>query len=246
MIRAVIIDDESNIRQLLTSLIKKECSDIDIIGEADSVASGITIIQETKPDLVFLDIRLTDGAGFDILTQTHYTDFNIIFITAYNEYAVKAFEYSAIDYILKPIDPDTLIRAVKRTKHIMKAELSLKMNALLSNIKGEGDEKIVLRTTDQVFLVNVKDIICLESDQNYTTVHISDGKNILLSKTLKEFEGMLNNHNFVRIHRSHLINPSYIEGYEKTEGGTLIMKNGYRIPVSSRKRNLLQEFFGKI
>lgn len=246
MIRAIIIDDESNIRQLLSSFIEQECTDVDIIGEADSVASGISIIQETKPDLVFLDIRLPDGAGFDILTRIETIDFNIIFITAYDEYAVRAFEYSAIDYILKPFDPVLLKRAIKRATHIMKAELSLKMNTLLSNLDEKEDKKIVFNTSDHVYIIKVKDIICLESDQNYTTVNIDGNRKILISKTLKEYESMLGDYNFLRVHRSHLINPSYIEGYEKTEGGTIIMKNGHRIPVSSRRKDVVLEYFEKM
>jgi len=246
MVRAVIIDDESNIRQLLTSIIEQECSKVQIVGEADSVAAGIRIIQEFKPDLVFLDIKLPDGAGFDILTKISNIDFNIIFVTAYDEYAVKAFEFCAIDYILKPIDSDVLKRAVKRATHIMTAELSLKMNTLLSNLDKKEDKKIVFKTSEQVHVIRVKDIICLESDQNYTTVNIIDDKRIVISKTLKEYETLLVPYNFFRVHRSHLINPSYIEGYERADGGTIIMKNGHRIPVSSRKKDLVLEYLENI
>ena len=246
MIRTVIIDDEEYIRKLLSSLLNSECSEVDIVGEADSVETGIGLINNTNPDLVFLDIKLPDGSGFDILSGIKNLNFNVIFVTAFEEYAIKAFEFSAIDYILKPVDPELLVRAVKRTTHKMKAELSLKMNTLLSNVKEDEDKKIVLKTSDQVYLIKVKDIICLESDQNYTTVNVVDRKNILVSRTLKDLSNLLEDFGFIRIHRSHLINPAYIEGYERAEGGTVLMKNGYQIPVSSRRKDLLQKYFGKI
>ena len=246
MIRTIIIDDEEHIRKLLFSLLSTECSEIDIIGEADAVKTGIELINSFNPDLVFLDIKLTDGTGFDILTEVENRDFDVSFITAFEEYAIKAFEFSAIDYILKPIDPEALVRAVKRTTHKMKAELSLKMNALLSNIKGDDEKKIVLKTSEHVHLIKVKDIICLESYHNYTTVKVNDGKEILVSRTLKDLSNMLKGYNFLRIHRSYLINPAYIEGYERAEGGSVIMKNGYQIPVSSRKKELLFKYFGEI
>ena len=246
MVRTIIIDDEEKIRKLLASLLNSECQEVKIIGEADSVKAGIELINNTNPDLVFLDIKLPDGSGFDILSGLVNPDFNVIFVTAFEEYAIKAFEFSAIDYILKPVDPNLLIRAVKRTTHKMKAELSLKMNTLLSNIEGDDDQKIVLKTTDHVYLVKVKDIICLESDQNYTTVKITGGKEILVSRTIKSFSDLLDDDNFIRIHRSHLINTAYIEGYDRAEGGTVIMENGYKVPVSSRKKDLLFKYFGKI
>lgn len=246
MIRTVIIDDEEHIRKLLSSLLNSECSEVEVIGEADSVKTGLELINNTNPDLVFLDIKLPDGSGFDILSGIKNLNFNVIFVTAFEEYAIKAFEFSAIDYILKPVDPELLIRAVKRTTHKMKAELSLKMNTLLSNIKEGDDKKIVLKTSNHVYLVKIKDIICLESDQNYTTVNVVDGKKILVSRTLKDLSNLLEDVNFLRIHRSHLINPAYIEGYERTDGGTVLMKNGHQVPVSSRKKDLLQKYFGKI
>ena len=246
MIRSVIIDDEKQIRKLLSSLLNSECHEVDILGEADSVKAGIELVNRTNPDLVFLDIKLPDGSGFDILSGIKNLNFNVIFVTAFEEFAIKAFEFSAIDYILKPVDPELLIRAVKRTTHKMKAELSLKMNTLLSNIKERDDKKIVLKTFDHVYLVKVNDIICLESDQNYTTVNVVDGKNILVSRTLKDFTNLLEDFGFIRIHRSHLINPAHIEGFERAEGGTVLMKNGYQIPVSSRKKDLLEKYFGEI
>jgi two-component system, LytTR family, response regulator len=238
MIKTLIIDDEPGIRRMLALLLKKCCPDIHVAGEADSVASAYQIITDMKPDLVFLDIRMDDGTGFDLLQKFDKIDFHIIFITAFEEYAVKAFRFSAIDYLLKPFDTDELIASVDKLKHILNAELELRLGSLIQNVRGQGkeDKKIVLRTAEKFHFIRVSDIIHCAGDGNYTTFFLASNEQVLVSKTIKEFDELLTEYGFFRPHKSFLINLAYITGLEKGEGGFIIMKNNTRVPISYRKK----------
>ncbi len=246
MINTIIIDDEQKARETIADILKLYCTNVNIIAQAEDVKSGIEAISQNKPDLVLLDIKMPDGSGFDLLKQLKIIDFKIIFITAYEEYAIKAFKFSALDYILKPIDPEELIKAIEKAGQSFNQEnINLKLDAFYSNIENISKEvkKIVLYTFESIYIVNVQDIIRCESDRNYTYFYFIDGKKLFVSKTLKEFDEILNEYGFFRPHQSHLVNMNYIHRYEKHGGSYLIMKDNSKIPVASRKKNQLLELF---
>jgi len=241
MIKALIIDDEPGIRRMLSLMLKQHCPDVHVSGEAGNVAEAHKLILEVNPDLIFLDIMMADGTGFDLLQKFKKVDFHVIFITAFEEYAVKAFRFSAVDYLLKPVEVDELVSAVEKLKHLMNAEQDLRITTLVKNMK-EGkkeDKKIVLRTQDKFHFIKVSEIIYCASEANYTTFYLENGSGVLVSKSLKDYEDMLADFNFYRPHKSYLINLSNISGFEKGEGGFIIMNNNARVPIASRKREEL-------
>lgn len=245
MLRAIIIDDIDNIRQKNIAVIKQYCPDVAIIAEADSVTSGVAAIKKYLPDLVFLDVEMQDGTGFDLLQQLKPIDFKVIFVTAFQEFAIKAFRFSAIDFLLKPIDPSDLIEAVAKARETLNKEmLELQFSTLFSNIERPRSlQKIVLRTAEKVYSINVQDIIRCESEKNYTTFYMLNGQKLLVSTTLKEYETMLLPMGFFRTHQSHLINMLYFDHYVKTDSGSIIMKDKTVIPLSVRKK---EEFFSAL
>jgi len=235
MFKAVIIDDESKARNALKNLIEKHCSNIAVIAEADCVKAGVDIIKEYEPDIAFLDVQMPDGTGFDLLEQIGDIDFKIIFASAYDKFAIQAFRFSAIDYLLKPVEPEMLIEACSRLTGDSKiSEINKKLEVLLNN--RNSFEKIALPTLDGINFVKIKDIIRCESDNNYTNIFLNDGKKHIVSKTLKEFDEMLTPFNFFRIHKSHLINLNYLQKYNKGEGGYVIMEDGSELEVSRRRK----------
>lgn len=239
MIKAIIIDDESKARESITHLLKLTFKDVELVGEADSVKTGVETINKLNPDLVFLDIQLEDGTGFDILKELKDIDFHIIFITAFNEYAVKAFKYAAMDYLMKPVNPKEFIHAVERIRNIHKKDdFQTKFNAYLSHLKDSKTEnkKIILKTAESIHLINVNDIIRCEADKGYTDFYLEDGSKILVSKGLKDYDELLKDFSFIRTHQSHLINLDYIKSFEKADGGYILMSDNSTVPVSSRKR----------
>lgn len=244
-IGTLIIDDESNGRDILTALLEKFCPSLEILGTADNAESGRTMIAALKPQLVFLDINMPGQTGFDLLQQIESIDFEVIFVTAHDNYALKAFKFSAIDYILKPIDLDDLKAAVKKAEE----KLSLndkpkeRYNEFFNNIKNIRNpfDKLGLATRDGLIFIKISEIIRCESDVNYTWFYLEKGEKILASKTLKEFEEMLDEYNFYRIHKSHLVNLSHLKRYIKGEGGSVIMSDNSEVEVSRRNKEGLMK-----
>ncbi len=252
MITAVIIDDDSNLRNGLKTLLALYASDIVIIGEADSIDSGFKAIDTFKPQVVFLDIQLNDGTGFDILEQlaakNGKTTSHIVFITAHEQYAIKAFRFSALDFLLKPVDPDELKIVIGKIHSVLEKNNDYAhIDLLLENIRKKVDnfKRIALSNSDGMHLFEISDIIRCESEDNYTKFYIKNSKPILISKTLKEYEELLTEHGFVRVHQSHLINLAYLKSYIKKDGGYLIMSDNSNIPISQRKKEQLQEILIK-
>lgn len=238
MIRAVIIEDEKTSRDSLRSLLDRYCGEVEIIGEADGVRKGIQLIREKKPEVVFLDIQMPDGSGFRLLEEVRDEPFEVIFTTAFDQFAIKAIKYSALDYLLKPINPTELVTAVEKLK---RQEFRLRagqhIETLLENLRHpEKPQKIVLTTAEKILVVEIDQIIRCESDNYYTRFYFTDGKTLLISKTLKEHEELLREHRFIRPHKSHLVNLRFVKHYSRTDGGMLILLDGSRIPVSRRKR----------
>ncbi|MBN9283122.1 MULTISPECIES: LytTR family DNA-binding domain-containing protein [Flavobacterium] len=248
MITALLIDDDKHLRKGMKSLLNRYASEITIIGEAESVKTGIIALEKYKPQVVFLDIHLSDGTGFDILEQVAKTNekttSHIVFITAHEQYALKAFKFSALDFLLKPVDPEELQKAVLKVKDAMEKNTSFAhIDLLLENIRKKVDnfKRIALSTSTGIHLFDISDIIRCEAQDNYTKFYIKDHKTLLISKTLKEYEELLTQHGFERIHQSHLINLAYLKSYIKNDGGYVIMSDNSNLPIAQRKKERLQE-----
>jgi two-component system LytT family response regulator len=245
-IKVIVIDDEKGARESLHNLIDKYCPQIEVAAKASNIDEAFKLINELSPQLIFLDIEMPNGNGFDLLQKFDSINFDIIFTTAYDHYAIKAIKYSAIDYLLKPIDIDDLKNAVERVvkKQKDKTIQNEQLLSLLSNIKPEqNDKKIALHDGDGLTFVRLKEIIRCESDGNYTSIILEGNKRIVTSKTLGEYEELFSNENFFRVHRSHLIHLHHIKKYIKGEGGYVLMSDGSQVEVSRRKK---QEFLDKL
>jgi two-component system, LytTR family, response regulator len=248
-LKILVVDDEQPVRELLLKVVPTYCTGVEIIGQAHSLQSALKAYRELQPDVILLDINLPDGNGFDLLAQIEGKKPKIIFITAYNEFAIKAFKISAVDYILKPLNIDELVVAIEKCKEQTEREnLSEKLKVLVENMSGNkpDEKKIVLKTQESIYIVKVGDIIRCESDHNYTEFYLREGKKLLVSKTLKDFETMLDSYGFFRTHQSHLINLNYIARFDKADGGELVLTDGKRVPVSVRKRDELFELFNQM
>ncbi len=239
MIKAIIVDDELGARESLSKMLEKNCKQIEVVAKADSMLSAFEAITNKEPDLVFLDIEMPNGNAFDLLEKFKNINFNIIFTTAYDHYAIKAIKFSAIDYILKPIDPEELVTAVKRfeSQRGQKESLDKQFKTLLSNVKPENKlKKVGIPDGDGLVFINLSDIIRCDSDGNYTFFILTSGKKIIASRTLGEYEQMFVDDNFFRIHRSHLINLEHVKKYIKGEGGYVVMSDNSQVEVSRRNK----------
>lgn len=248
MITAVLIDDDVNLREGMKGLLALYAPDIKIIGEADSVASGVNTLTKFDPQVVFLDIQMNDGTGFDMLEKLSEINgkvtSHIVFITAYEHYAIKAFRFSALDFLLKPVSPDDLEKVIDKIRNVLEKDNDYShIDLLLENIRKKADnfKRIALSNSDGIHLLDISDIIRCESDDNYTKFFIKNRKPILISKTLKEYEELLTEHDFVRIHQSHLINLAYVKSYVKKDNGFVLMNDDSQLPISQRKREQLQD-----
>jgi len=248
MITAVLVDDDSNLREGMKVLLSRYAPEIRILGEAENVTDAVSVIDGMNPQVVFLDIQLANGTGFDILEKltekNGKIESQVVFITAHEQYAIKAFRFSALDFLLKPVDPEELQKVIEKIKNTVKKRDSFDhIDLLLENIRKKVDsfKRIALSTTDGIHLFEISDIIRCESTDNYTTFYIKNNKPILISKTLKEYEELLAEHGFERIHQSHLINLAYLKSYIKKDGGYVIMSDNSNLPVSQRKKDRLQE-----
>ena len=241
--KALIIDNEEPIRTELKNLIIEYCPTIESINEASGVAAGIKAISNVNPDIVFLDVEMDDGTGIDLVKQLNgVINFQLIFITAHNKYAVDAFKLSAIDFLLKPIDHLDLIESVNRAEKNIKTRSLDKQLQILQESLGEiknYDKKIALKDSESIYFIKVSDIIRCEASGAYTIFHINDHKNILMSKGIKEFEELLQNFGFFRTHHSHLVNLKKVIRFDKADGGILILENNEKVPVSQRKKDNL-------
>lgn len=234
-LKAVVVDDENKGRSALKSLLQLIDENVEIIGEAGSVAEGVSTIEQRQPDLVFLDIQMGDGTGFDLLEKLRFKEFQLIFTTAHDEFALKAFRYSAIDYLTKPIDPDLLAEAlIKVRENYKKYDLNLKLEALVQN--RNRIQRLALPSLKGIELVRKDEVVRCESANNYTVFHLTNQREIVVTKTLKEFEDMLTGEGFLRVHQSHLINLNEVVQYLKEDGGYALMSDGSKVEVSRRKK----------
>jgi len=243
LITTIIIEDEEQNKDRLVNLLNKHCPEIDIVGDAIGVKGAYDLIQQKNPDLILLDIQLIDGTGFDLLKLFSEINFQIIFITAFDEYALKAFRFNALDYLLKPVDPDELIVAVNRAINQIIPSLKLQLNNAAANFSSKEFDKIILKDLNNIFLVDLSEITHCKSDGNYTEFHLLKEKSIIISKPIKEYETYLKGSDFLRIHRSYLINLKHFKRFEKSEGGKVILTDDIEIPVASGRRDEIFEFF---
>ncbi len=246
MIRTVLVDDETDNLRILKRLLETYCPNVSIVGTAEGVETALQLIRTTKPDLAFLDIEMIQGNAFDLLNQLLPLDFEVIFVTAFDEYALRAFKYSAVDYLLKPVDVDDLRRAVDKVaaRSGEKVELS-HIKTLLENVNATqiSQQKMALPTLNGLSFVVISDIIRFESQGHYTTIFLGGGERLLTTRDIREYEDLLPQTIFYRIHNSHIINLQKIQKYQKGRGGYVIMDDGTSIEVASRRRlDFLQRF----
>lgn len=237
---ALIIEDKAYIRKGLQNLLELIDSKIKIIGECESVKEAVIVANACKPELIFLDINLTDGTGFDFLEQTDNLSFKVIFITAYEEHALQALKIGAVDYLLKPVDIEELQIAIQKVDSLSVTEQKQQIQTA-KEVWNNEDSKLILSLHDSFQVIDLNELLFCESDKGYTTFYCSNNKKHVVSKTLKEFEERLSKANFTRPHQSFIVNLKFIDKYDKS--GVIYLKNGKKIPVSSRKKELFLNTF---
>ncbi|HRG89740.1 MAG TPA: LytTR family DNA-binding domain-containing protein [Chitinophagales bacterium] len=245
MINAVIIDDEPNGVKNLQALLLAYCPNVRVVGESGDISSAYQLICNKKPDIVFLDIEMPFGNGFELLDKIYDIKFEVIFVTAFEKYALNAIRKSACDYILKPIDINDLVNAVeKATARITQKNESYFLKKMLdSRQPAETDKKMALPTLQGMVFVKLSDIIYCEAEGSYTWFHFIDGSKILIAKNIGEYDDLLTDRGFIRVHHSRVINYNHVVEFRKGNSPTLIMSNGASIPVSHRKRDILMQYF---
>jgi two-component system LytT family response regulator len=246
--RAILVDDETANLENLRILLDKHCPNIKVVATAGNINDAFTQVSLHHPDLLFLDIQMGKTTGFDLLNQLAEKTFEVVFVTAYDNYGIQAVKFAALDYLLKPVDPDELKGAVEKAEIRIKNKIQgEQLNFLLSQIKKSepGIPKIALPQQHEIRYVSVDDIIRCVADNTYTFFFLSNGDQVLISKPLKEYSDLLKPHGFVRAHQSHLVNPKFVKSWLKEDGGTLLMTNGDKIPVSKPNREMVKEMLGK-
>ena len=247
MITAIIIDDEASSRNALKQKLTNHCTDVLITAECENGEEGIKNIEEKKPGIVFLDVEMPRMNGFTMLQQLHNRDFELIFITAYDHYAIKAIKFSALDYLVKPVEIDDLKAAVEKAAQKRKHSAgNERIDLLLQNLMNEKKEqqRIAIPSMEGLQFISMSDIIYLEAQSNYTVIYLTDSYKLTVSKTLKDFEELLPPAVFIRIHHSHIINRNAVEKYIKGEGGQVVMKNGVTLDVARRKKEEFMKAIG--
>lgn len=243
---AIIVEDLPQAQQVLVSELATHCPEVEIIGIGDSVVQGAKLLRQYQPNIIFLDILLGDGTGFDLLEIFPDLTARIIFITASDEYALRAFRFAAIDYLLKPVEPQQLIDAVQRAGKQINSQPE-RLQLLREAIRQPDvlPDRLSLHTQEKVRVVMIDDIIRCESDDNNTWFFMKGGEKILVTRTLKQFDQLLEKHHFMRVHQSHLVNLAFLKEYIKRDGGYLLLANGDQVPVALRKKTEVMEMLQK-
>jgi two-component system LytT family response regulator len=246
MLKSIIIDDELKARESLKKMLLTFCENIEVMATCQNVMEAIEAINRTKPDVIFLDIQMQGETGFDLLTQLKSVDFEVIFTTAHSEYAIKAIKFSAIDYLLKPIDVTELQAAVEKVRNTKGGNIVERMQQLLQNMKTPSPDKykLALPTAEGLTFIKIEDVMYLKASGNYTEIFMHNGQKHLVSRHLKEYDDLLAEQNFFRIHHSTLINVNFIKNYVRGEGGYVIMSDSSSLDVSRRKKDAFLEKIG--
>jgi two-component system, LytTR family, response regulator len=246
MLKAILIDDDQSNLSGLNEKLLKHCPQVQVISSCENAEEGIKAIESGKPDLVFLDIEMPVMNGFLLLQQLTYRDFELIFVTAYDHYAIRAIKYSALDYLVKPVEIDDLKTAVTKAKINRNSRTSqLQMELLLEHLNNKQPKRITIPTSDGLRFINIEDIVYLEASNNYTNIYLSTNQKLLVSRTLKDFEDILPSDIFLRIHHSTVINKYYVEKYIRGEGGQVVMRHGNVLDVSKRKKSEFLQAIGQ-
>jgi len=236
--RTAIIENETKAQRLLFDILKAYCRELQVVGIAATINKGRQLITEHQPELLFLDIQLDDGDGFDLLDILEQQNLKVIFTTAYDSYAIKAFKYETVDYLLKPITPKEVMKAVEKVKRMKDSHFSLEQ--LKSLLKKDDSDTLRISTSEAISLLQKSDIVRIEGDGAYATIHLADGESEMVSQSIGQLENEINKPSFLRIHTSHLINQQYLRKYIKEDGGYALMKDGVKVPVSRRKKELIK------
>lgn len=247
MLKAVVIEDELRTRETIIRIIEDECTEIKVVGSGSNVSSGIETINNFNPDIILIDVELSDGNAFDILKNINSNNSRIIFVTAHEEYALQAIKFSAFDYILKPFSKEEIKSAIIKAKEaVIQKSSDASIETLLNNFENKKEKKIVLKSTDDIQLINVNDIIRCEADTSYTKFYLSNGTIITNSTNLKEYDELLSDYDFFRVHHSHLVNINKVVKLKKGQASCLVMTDGCEVPVSNRKKDRLIEKFNSL
>lgn len=241
--RAVLIDDEISNLENLRALLKKHCPQVTIVATAQDVNHAVDVIEEHLPDLVFLDIQMGEQTGFDVLKMLPERDFEVVFVTAYNQYGIQAVKFAALDYLLKPVDIEELMNAVSKAEHKLTTQLKTsQLDFLLQQLKKPETKasKIALQMQSEIRYVALSEIIRCEADNTYTHFFLSGDEKILVSKPLKEYSDLLRPMGFIRTHQSHLVNPAYVKSWLKEDGGVLLLMSGEKIPISKPNKDAVR------
>lgn len=245
---AVVIDDEPDAVDFISSVIVEYCPDLELAGKAHNIKEGISVINDVKPDIVFLDVEMPNGTGFDLLAHYPEKNFDVIFITAFNHYAIKAIKFSAVDYILKPINISEFIESVSKVVHKHSTGVlpgKITYEALLENLRSGRPTRLVIPTSDGREYLNPDNIVRIEADRSYSWFFISDKRKILVSRHLKEFQDILTDRDFFRPHNSHLINLGYVKKFVRQDGGYIEMSDGSQVPVARNRKDLFLEHMSR-
>jgi two-component system, LytTR family, response regulator len=247
-LRTIIIDDEPDAVNFIHSIIREYCPALTVIGQANNAQDGITVIRENHPDLVLLDVEMPHGSGFDLLSQFPEKTFDVIFITAFNHYAIKAIKFSAVDYILKPININEFIVAIEKVaeKRTTPSMLNRNFDTLLENLNSSAPAKLAIPTSDGMEYLTTREIIRIEADRSYSWFYLTGKRKILVSKNLKEYQDLLNDRNFFRSHNSHLINLEHVKKYIRSDGGAIEMIDGSQVPISRTRKDLFLTHMGRL
>ncbi len=242
--RAVLIDDEISNLENLQALLEKHCPQVTVVAIAQSVGDAVDIIGKYLPNLVFLDIQMGEKTGFDILRLLPWRDFEVIFVTAYDQYGIQAVKFAALDYLLKPIDIEELVNSVGKAAYKLATQKqTFQLDFLLQQLKKTetNDSKIALQMQGEIRYVTLSEIIRCEADNTYTHFFLANGEKILVSKSLKEYADLLHPKGFVRTHQSHLVNPKYVRSWLKEDGGILLLLSGEKIPISKPNKDTVKQ-----
>jgi len=247
--KAILIDDEISNLQNLRTLLEKHCPQVTIMATAQNINDAVNIIEKYSPDLVFLDIQMGKQTGFDVLKLLPTRNFEVIFVTAYDQYGIQAVKFAALDYLLKPVDIEELIKAVNKAEHKLATQIqNLQLDFLLQQLKKPETNvsKIALQMQSEIRYVALSEIIRCEADNTYTRFFLSSNEKILVSKSLKEYADLLRPSGFLRTHQSHLVNPKYVKSWLKEDGGILLLSSGEKIPVSKPNKDSVKQALQKL
>jgi two-component system LytT family response regulator len=243
MLKTAIIDDEKDSQDVLKNLLQKYCSDLEIIGMSESVTEGIHLINQTQPDLVFLDVELQDGTGFDILKKIPERPFHVIFISAFNHYSLKAIKFSALDFLVKPIDASELVESIEKYRK-KRSEASGNSihdyDVLLENLRAEKPRKLAIPCSDGLEYLDIAEVLYMKADGSYVQIFLQDGTSRVIAKNLKDFHSKLKDDGYFRIHNSYLINLRHMKKYHRKDGGLVRMSDNTLLPISKAKLELFK------